>query len=268
MHIFSPLDLVFSIDDRLVIYLNSFAHRSWTMDFILLNISGPELFKGGVFMTAYWWAWFRAPENRVEWESRKPRETLLLTLLLCVPTVGFARLLALYLPFRQRPLFNPELHLKVAFMLDPASFEKWSSFPSDHGALFFLLATGFYLLSRRLGLFLYIYTFVLLLLPRVYWGVHYPSDILVGMLLGLAIGFSTLRNDTLRRFVYTPAQRLLERSPGLFYAILFQISFQTIVYYQPLRKFDSLCGKASITALRKVHRQTSGLTCTAPGNGR
>jgi hypothetical protein len=40
MHIFSPLDLVFSVDDRLVIYLNGFAHRSWTMDFILLNISG------------------------------------------------------------------------------------------------------------------------------------------------------------------------------------------------------------------------------------
>jgi undecaprenyl-diphosphatase len=235
MCIFSPIDFIFSIDTRLVTYINSFARRSWAADYLILTISGPHLFKGVVFLTAYWWAWFREPANRAEWESRKPRETLLITILLCVPAVGFARLLAIFLPFRQRPLFRPELHLKTAFALAPESFETWSSFPSDHAVLFFLLATGLFLLSRRLGVFLYIYTFLVILLPRVYLGVHYPSDIFVGMLLGLAIG-CLIRLPALGQLVNKPAQRLMQYSPGLFYAILFNLSFETIVYYDPLRQ--------------------------------
>jgi hypothetical protein len=168
--------------------------------------------------------------------------------------VGFARLLAIFLPFRQRPLFNPDLHLNTAFTLDPRSFETWSSFPSDRGVLFFLLATGLYLVSRRLGWFMYIYTFVVILLPRLYLGV--PSDTLVGMLLGLAIGW-TIRIPALRQFVNRPAQRLLEYSPGLFYAILFQLSFQTNVYYDPLRQTVRSLVRNFFIVVSSIHRDYS-----------
>jgi len=234
MYIFSPLDFVSSVDDRIVTYVNSFAHRSWAVDYLIRSVSEATLFKGGVVITAYWWAWFRAPEKRTEPGSRNPRETLLYTLLICVPALLIARLMALLLPFRLRPIYNPDLHLKLAFTLAPNILEPWSSFPSDHAVLFFALATGFYLVSRRMGWLMYIYTAVCIALPRLYLGIHYPSDLLAGAFLGVAFA-STVRIVALRRMINWPAQRLLQYSPGLFYASLLQLSLQTALLYDPLR---------------------------------
>jgi len=240
MHIFSPLDLLSSVDDRLVIYLNSFARRSWTADQCILVLANNELFKGALVMAVYWWAWFRLPQDRTEPkirtepESRTPRDTLLYIVLLCVPLLLLTRLMAWVLPFRLRPLHNPQLHLKLAYTMSPDALIGWSSFPSDHAVLFSALAAGLYLVSRRLGLWMCLYTAIFILLPRVYLGIHYPSDILVGALVGLAAAHS-VRIVALRRMVNWPAQWLLERSPGLFYAVLFQLSFQTASMYDPLR---------------------------------
>ncbi len=156
-----------------------------------------------------------------------------------------ARLMALLLPFRLRPIDNPELHLKLAFVLNPATFKSWSSFPSDHAALFFALATGIYLVSRRMGWLVYLYTAVVIALPRVYLGIHYPSDILAGALLGV-VAASTVRVVALCRLVNWPAKRLLEYSPGLYYAGLFQLSYQTMELYDPLRHI-------ALLALKMLH---------------
>jgi len=228
-----------SIDNGAVTYLNSFAHRSWAADCFVRFLNDVNWLKGGVVMTAYWWAWFRTPENRTEPGSRNPRDTLLYTLLICVPSVLIARLMALFLPFRLRPVYNPELHLRIAFTWAPETLASWSSFPSDHAVLFFTLATGIYLVSRRLGWLMYLYTAVFIGLPRVYLGIHYPSDILAGALLGVAIA-STVRIVALCQVVNWPAQRLLEYSPGLFYAALFQLSYLTTELYNPLRDMGSI----------------------------
>jgi undecaprenyl-diphosphatase len=235
MDIFSSLDFLSSVDDGLVIYLNSFARRSWTADEFIWVVTNNSLFKGALVMTAYWWAWFRSPQTRTEPERHNPRDTLLYVLLICVPLLLLTRLMASLLPFRVRPLHNPLLHLKIAFTMSPEEFEGWSSFPSDHAVLFSALAAGLYLVSRRLGLWMYLYTAIFILLPRVYLGIHYPSDIVVGALLGLAAAFC-VRIVALRRMVNWPAEWLLERSPGWFYASLFQLSYLTASLYDPLRR--------------------------------
>jgi undecaprenyl-diphosphatase len=227
-----------SVDDAVVTYLNSFAQRSWTADYLICAAVGSNLFKGVVVLTAFWWAWFRAPENRAEQEIRPPRDILLYTILMCVPAVLIARLMALYLPFRARPIHNPALHLKLAFTLSPDTFHTWSSFPCDHAVLFFALATGFFLISRRLGWLTFLFAAVCIMLPRVYVGIHYPSDVLAGALLGVAVA-STARIVNLRRVVNWPAQHLLAYSPGLFYASLFLLSYLTAVLYEPLREMAS-----------------------------
>jgi len=242
MHLFSPVDFMSSVDHGVVTYLNSFAHQSYWADYFVVKLESANWLKGGVLMTAYWWLWFRAPEDRAEPENRNPRDNLLYALLICVPVVLISRLMALLLPFRLRPIDNPQLHLKLAFVQNPAVLRSWSSFPSDHAALFFALATGVYLTSRRLGWLMYLYTAVVIALPRVYLGIHYPSDILAGALLGVVAG-STVRIVALRRVINWPAQRLLECSPGLFYASLFQLSYQTIELYDPLRHVGLLALK-------------------------
>ncbi len=66
------------------------------------------------------------------------------------------------------------------------------SFPSAHAALTTALATTTYLYHKRLGVFLFLFAFVIGL-SRIYVGVHYPIDVLVGILLGILIPYGVHR---------------------------------------------------------------------------
>jgi undecaprenyl-diphosphatase len=61
----------------------------------------------------------------------------------------------------------------------------WNSFPSDHSMLFFALSTGLWTVNRRAGLMAMAWSFVIIDLPRIYLGVHYPSDVVGGAILGI-----------------------------------------------------------------------------------
>jgi undecaprenyl-diphosphatase len=62
------------------------------------------------------------------------------------------------------------------------------SFPSNHALNNFAAATFYYRLYPKLKWLLFI-TATLVALSRVYLGLHYPSDILGGALLGTIIGY-------------------------------------------------------------------------------
>lgn len=60
-----------------------------------------------------------------------------------------------------------------------------NSFPSQSTAVYVSVATGIRPLRRRLGTVLWLIAVVLVALPRVYVGGHYPSDVVGGVLVGL-----------------------------------------------------------------------------------
>ena len=63
-----------------------------------------------------------------------------------------------------------------------------SSFPSGHASFFFALAVVVYLYNRKLGAW-FLATSALISLARVYVGVHYPSDVLAGAIIGILVGW-------------------------------------------------------------------------------
>lgn len=78
-------------------------------------------------------------------------------------------------PFTAHPVLT---HLLSAPSLDP-------SFPSDHAAVATAIAFAVLAFSRRAGL-LFLATATLIALSRVALGMHYPSDVLAGMVVGWA----------------------------------------------------------------------------------
>lgn len=62
------------------------------------------------------------------------------------------------------------------------------SFPSNHAFNSFAVATFFYKLYPKLKWVLLI-TAALVAISRVYLGLHYPSDIVAGALLGILVGY-------------------------------------------------------------------------------
>lgn len=79
--------------------------------------------------------------------------------------------------FRDRPYIEYDL---ILLFYKPTD----SSFPANSAAIAFGIATGLFLANPRLGLIACALS-ILYGISRVYAGVHYPSDILVGACIGI-----------------------------------------------------------------------------------
>ena len=84
--------------------------------------------------------------------------------------------------FIHRP--RPFLALQLPHLLTDAAY----SFPSGHTIFMFALATVVHMFDKKFGRFLYVSGF-LIGMARVAGGVHYLSDILGGMILGILTGY-------------------------------------------------------------------------------
>ncbi len=62
------------------------------------------------------------------------------------------------------------------------------AFPSGHAAFFFALSTVVYFYNKKFGVLFFLASF-LICLARVFVGIHWPSDILAGMAVGIFSGW-------------------------------------------------------------------------------
>ncbi len=129
------------------------------------------------------------------------------------------------LPFRSRPLFEQELQFTKPYGVRPTLLEGWSSFPSDHAVLFYALAAGIFYVNKKVGIFAFIYTTLIIAFPRVYLGLHYPTDILGGALIGIFL--LLLCNSTFfTEKVSLRVVKRLESKPEIIYPLIILITFQ------------------------------------------
>ena len=216
------------VDNSILTFLNQFAHRWYVLDSGVVFAATNSLAKGGVIAAVLWWIWFDHHQDQF-----RHQEILVSTLAATAVAILAARALALALPFSTRPLYNPDLHFQHPFNAESVRLEGWSSFPSDHAALFFALATGIFVCSRPMGVLAFLHAFFIIGLPRVYLGIHYPTDVIVGALMGsiTAYLFTTLKA---RQVISWLPIQWMHKHPGSFYACFFLASWQIVTLFSGL----------------------------------
>ncbi len=76
----------------------------------------------------------------------------------------------------------------VTRLIDVGQGEYFGSFPSGHATFFFALAMAMYLHDKKWGWWFFAGA-MLMGVARVFAGVHWPSDVLGGALIGVAAGW-------------------------------------------------------------------------------
>lgn len=92
-------------------------------------------------------------------------------------------LIRLFWP-RVRPFVENNVNLLLGHKATP-------SFPSGHAAFYFAISTVVYSYNKKLGIFFFVSSF-LIVLARVFCGLHWPSDILAGAIVGIFSGWMVL----------------------------------------------------------------------------
>ncbi|TCF96364.1 phosphoesterase [Paraburkholderia strydomiana] len=210
------------------VHLGHFATKS------IEAFAGLYTFKGLVLIPLLWWLWFQ-PNARRKWR----RAIVIATAFSGVIALFLARLLTHWLPFRVRPVYSTILHLQFANSANRGvGLMDWSSLPSDHAMLWMAIATGIFLAAPRIGLLALLYAVFFICAPRAYLGLHYPTDLLAGAAMGIAITVTATR-DAIRTRIAFPALRWIERHQAASAMVAFVLCAELVTQFDELRDLAS-----------------------------
>jgi undecaprenyl-diphosphatase len=216
-------------DSSIIEFVNGFSRNSNLFDYLIAHIIENDWVKGTPFVLVLIFFWFqRSPKIKVR------QGFIIIGLLSTFVSIVVARSMALLLPFRARPFLNPDLHFVKPFGMTSEGLETWSSFPSDHAVLFFSLATCIFLISRKFGMVAYLYAFFVVCFPRIYFGLHYPTDILVGAVIGVLITLM-LSTEKISRPIVQKVFYFSLKYSGLFYVFFTLVLFQIATIFEKTR---------------------------------
>jgi membrane-associated phospholipid phosphatase len=223
------LRLVQSIDLN-VYYFLSRAHGNWFLDRLASWQESKTLLKSVPLLSVYIYFWF------YEDTDQQQRRSNILTIL-CGMMAGLAitRIVAMVAPFRIRPIYDSHLVQVPLSVPTPSDFLNWSSFPSDHAACLCALGFGLICLSRRLTVPITLYLAGWICLPRIYLGIHYASDVVVGAGLGIATVLLLLKSKWAHATLAHPLLVLADKKPQLFYPPAFLLTFEIATLFWDAR---------------------------------
>ncbi len=159
--------------------LNRLSGRYFLLDHVAHDLT-KEAFSNLPMMALIWFVWCRTGDDQ--------RAGIVSGVLVSILAIVLCYLLQVALPHHLRPLHDPALRFLPPPAIDPRVFSPGMSFPSEHAAMLFALATTIYTVLPPLGLFCLVLASVLSAI-RVYLGFHFPTDVVTGAMIGIvAVG--------------------------------------------------------------------------------
>ena len=189
-----------------------------------------SLFKGLLPLAVLWAMWFKPGKALLH-----RREMIVATLSAALLSFVVGRLPAFLLPFRLRPVYDASLHLAFPLASQAGNHLRlWSSFPSDHAALWMSIALGILLVCRWIGILAILHFLMFICLPRIYLGLHYPTDVFAGAVIGATL-VTLLTRVPLRRRYAPCVVRFMERRPAVGYMLAFLFFFELATMFDEPR---------------------------------
>lgn len=236
--------LIGNVDLAVYHFLSRFSDN-WAISRLVRQEESNNLLKGSAFLAMYWYAWFHTGPDR------DARRTKIVSILIgAILAIVVARTVAFVAPFRVRPMYDPAIGHPVYSVAVAADLENWSSFPSDTAAYFFALAFGLAYMLRPLAIPITLYAAVWICLPRIYLGIHYASDVLVGIAIGITTALVLLKNNLIQETIGRRVLAVTETRPEWFYAIAFLVSFEMATVFEEARSGGNFIFHAVLAALR------------------
>jgi len=187
-----------SIDWTLFELCNGLAGRSPTLDAVIRVLMNDYALTTALVLLLFG-LWFTGKSRTIREQNQRAVLSAIASMLL-----GNLFVKALNLVFyRPRPFAD---HTVTLLFYRPSD----SSFPSNPTSIGFCIATSVWWFNRKMGLVLYVLA-SLLGLARLCGGVHYPSDILGGALIGMFSAYLVVKRIHFVDYLWTVIIRQMRR---------------------------------------------------------
>jgi undecaprenyl-diphosphatase len=215
------------LDQYLALALNRSVDHSLLLDWLIGTVLDLPSLKMLPLVAMLGAIWFSAAPKTPE------RGIVLQTVIGAVLALIISRLIQDIGPYRPRPMHLTSLGFAPPNGIHPERVEHSSSFPSDHAALAFALSAGLYAWRRSLGVVAIVWSVLTTCFARVYAGYHYPTDVAVGALLGIACTWAAAKMPVAA--IQTFLERQAGEHPYIFYFISFCVAYEVVSLFWDFR---------------------------------